>query len=106
MMSRFRQRDFDLLPPRPRLLAPSLRLAPELAVLAVLDDALRTALTALVAQHPALEIRRELAEPTELRRARRVARVALALRDEIDDYRDAVQDVLEIDPPPDDDIDF
>lgn len=94
------------LPPRPRLLPPTLRLAPELAVLAVLDDALRSALIALVAAHPTLDEHDGVLQPPSLRRARRFARHALDLRDSLDAYRDAVLAPLGPIPLPDDDIPF
>lgn len=95
----------DHLPPRPRLLPPSLRLAPELAVLAVLDDALRTALVALVAAHPTLDELSPHKAPPTLRSGRRLVRALLALRDLLDDYRTAA-DNLAVDMMPDDDIPF
>jgi hypothetical protein len=89
--------------PRPRLLPESLRLAPELAVLAVLDDALRSALVALLAVHHQLHQPDDFLEHATLRRARRLAQHALDLRDSLDAYRDAVLGTLDI---PEDDIDF
>lgn len=95
----------DYLPPRPALLAPIVRIAPELAILAVLDDVLRAALIALVAAHRSIEEPDGVLEPPPLRRARRLASHALDLRDAVDAYRDSVLGVLG--PTiPDDDIPF
>lgn len=80
----------DDLPPRPRVLATHVRLAPEIAVLAVLDDAARTALVALVAVHPLLDQPPHGHDQPTLRRARLLTRRALQLRDALDDYRRAI----------------
>lgn len=76
--------------PRPRVLTRHLRVAPEAAVLAVLDDAMRTALVALVTVHPVLNEPPHCHDQLTLRRARVLARRAIALRDALDDYRRAV----------------
>lgn len=107
-MNRFRSEHDELehLSPRPRLLATILRLAPELAAIAVLDDALRTALVALLAEHPTLDDHHGVLEPPTLRRARRLARDAFHLRDTLDAYRDAVLGAVGASTSPDDDIPF
>lgn len=78
------------LPPSPRVLTRHLRVAPEAAVLAVLDDAVRTALVALVAVHPVLNEPPHCYDQLALRRARMLAHRAIELRDALDDYRRAV----------------
>ena len=98
----------EYLPPRPRALAPELRLAPELAAVAILDDALRSTLVALLAAHSALDDvdRAGVPCPPTLRRARQLVQCAFALRDALDDYRSAVFGDLGTQRPPDDDIPF
>jgi hypothetical protein len=96
----------EYLPPRPRALAKHLRVAPEIAVLAVVDDALRAALVALLAEHPTLAELGSPRDPTTLREARGVIRCALALRDALERYRAALAPVFDGPTMPDDDIPF
>jgi hypothetical protein len=94
-------------PNPPRLLPQIIRAAPELAVLALLDDAARTALVALLAQHPTLADLGGPREPPTLRRARRLAAATSALRDALDRYREGVMgDLADVPDSPDDDLPF
>jgi hypothetical protein len=77
-------------PARPHLLARAHRDSPELAVLALLDDALLTALVVLHAEHPALHTFDPPVRAHPLDRARHLVRTIGALRDAIDRYRRAV----------------
>ena len=82
-------RDFlDELPPWPRPLVMDLRHAPELAVLAVLHHALRTAMATLAAEHPLLA---DLGpgEPPTVRLALSLVDACLALGASLDGYRRA-----------------
>ena len=90
-MSHAADHDFlDNLPPRAPLLVLLVRRAPELAVLAMLHDAIRVALLALVAEHPALDDLVPPPEPPTLRRARRLAHTLHRVHRAIEDYRRAV----------------
>ena len=84
-----------------------IRAAPELAVIALLDDAARTALVALLAQHPTLDELAGPREPPTLRRARRLAAAASTLRDVLDRYREGVMgDLDDVADSPEDDLPF
>ena len=81
----------------------TLRRAPELALLALLDHAIDVAVVALRAEHPMLAELGTPTEPTPLRRARAVLRATLSLRGALDRYRAAVADVIDT-PHPDDSL--
>ena len=84
-----------------------IRAAPELAVIALLDDAARTALVALLAQHPTLDDLGGPREPPTLRRARTLAATASAMRDALDRYREGVMgDLADVPDSPDDELPF
>lgn len=85
---------------------PDLSQAPELASLAIVEDALHTALLALVAAHPTLEDLAAPGEPPSLRRARRLVVSAAALCHLLVRYRAAVYDALDPHPPQPDDLLF
>jgi hypothetical protein len=85
----------------PTLRASCLRLAPELASLALLEDALRISLLALLAEHPTLAFFPEPPEPPSLRRARHLLCAVRTLRRALDRYRASVHDALNYQPPPD-----
>jgi len=79
---------------RPPLSPSDLARAPELAALAIVEDALHTALLALVAEHPSLPDFAAPGEPASLRRARRLITAAATLDRAMDRYRCAVYEAL------------
>lgn len=101
------QRDLlDELPPWPRPLVVDLRRAPELAVLAVLHTALRTALVALAAEHPTLADLGPPDEPPTLRHARALIGACLALSAALDSYRRVAIAAFRVSLPRDNDLLF
>jgi hypothetical protein len=107
MIRRSPCRDFlDELPPWPRPLVMDLRHAPELAVLAVLHTALRTALAALAAEHPLLADLSPPGEPPTLRHARSLVAACLALGVSLDGYRRAALAAFRDGGPEDRDLPF
>lgn len=94
-------------PAAPRPLRPcDLDFAPELAALAIVQDALHTALVALYAAHPTLDDFAAPNEPPSLRRARRLVAAASSLGQALERYRATVYDVLAPPAPSDDDLLF
>lgn len=87
-----------LLPPRQELRRCILRSAPELACLALLDDALGATADSLSAVHPTLLCPTEPHEPPSLSTARRLRSVIADLRAVLHRYRDAVYDAIGVDP--------
>ncbi len=86
-------------PAPPRTLCPAdLVAAPELASLAIVEQALHAALLSLVAAHPTLEDFAQPREPPSLRLARRLVSVSAAVHRALGRYRVAVYDALQ--PPP------
>jgi hypothetical protein len=83
-----------------------LHFAPELAVLHVLDAALRMAHAALHAEHPTLAGFVSPDEPPALARARRLAHDLVVLRRRAGRYRADVTDAIEPSLPPEDDLPF
>ena len=96
----------DELPPWPTPIVFDLRHAPELAVLTVLQTALRAALVALVAEHPTLVDLRPPDEPPSLRHARRLIQAGLVLGGALDTYRSAALAPFRVVPPGDNDHPF
>lgn len=88
-------------PAKPRPRPQTLRAAPELATLAVLEDVLRTTVVALLAAHPGLETPAEPREPPTRRRARAIMAAADRIYLALDRYTWAV--VADLYDTPDDD---
>jgi hypothetical protein len=90
--------------PRPQRSPPldpqALAEAPELASLAIVEGALRTALVALRVEHPTLDDLAEPQEPPSLHRARRLVASAAALAVALRRYRVAVLAALRPRPAP------
>lgn len=93
-------------PPRPPLGVATLRHAPELASLALLDDALGLALVALGAEHPTVEDLPAAGEPPSLRHARAVIAAVFRLRRVLWLYRNAVYAAITPVPSSHDDLPF
>lgn len=72
----------------------SLRQAPELASLALLEETLEVCLLALCAEHPTLASFPEPPEPPSLRRARRLLNAVCALHQALERYRASVHDAI------------
>ena len=69
-------------------------MAPELAALAIVKNALQTALLALVAEHPTLQDF-AASDPPSLRLARRLVTAAKNLDHALHRYRSAVYDAIQ-----------
>ena len=80
--------------------------APELASLALVEQALHVSVLALVAEHPTLQNETSPAEPCTLRRARRLITAVGTFQNALSRYRDAVYSALFPPPPPLDDLSF
>jgi len=91
-------------PPKPRPRPQTLRAAPELATLAVLEDVVRTTLVVLLAAHPGLEMPAEPREPPTRRRARALIAAADRIYLALDRYTCAV--IADLYDTPDDDEDL
>ena len=92
--------DFPLVPD-------DLARAPELASLALVEDALHISVLSLVAEHPTLQNDPGPGEPASLRRARRLIASVGTFRNALAKYRDAVYLALCPTPPaPLDDLSF
>ncbi len=77
-------------PPKPRPSPQTLRAAPELATLAVLEDVVRTTVVALLAVHPGIDTPAEPQEPPTRRRARALMAAADRIYLALDRYSWAV----------------
>lgn len=77
-------------PPKPRPRPQTLRAAPELATLAVLEDVVRTTVVVLLAAHPDLDTPAEPSEPPTRRRARALMVATDRLYLALDRYTSAV----------------
>jgi hypothetical protein len=77
-------------PPKPRPSPQTLRAAPELATLAVLEDVVRTTVVALLAVHPGIDTPAEPQEPRTRRRARALMTAADRIYMALDRYSWAV----------------
>jgi hypothetical protein len=91
--------DFPLLPY-------DLTRAPELASLALVEEALHISVLSLVAAHPTLQNDPSADEAFSVRRARRLITAVGTLQISLSRYRDAVYSVLCPPPPPLDDLSF
>jgi hypothetical protein len=81
--------------------------APELAALALVEQALHVSVLSLVAEHPTLQHDPTPQDPCTLRRARRLLTAVATFRRALSSYRGAVYRVLCPCPPPlDDDLNF
>jgi hypothetical protein len=81
--------------------------APELAPLALVEEALHISVLSLVAAHPSLQDDPTAQEPSSLRRARRLITAVGTLHIALSRYRDAVYHALcPPPPPPVDDLNF
>jgi len=80
--------------------------APELASLALVQEALHISVLSLVAEHPTLQNEPSANEPCTLRRARHLIAAVGTFQNALSRYRDAVYSVLCPPPPPLDDLSF
>jgi hypothetical protein len=80
--------------------------APELASLALVEQALHISVLSLCAEHPTLQNEPLPDEPSSLRRARRLIAAVATFRIALSRYHDAVYRVLAPPPPPSDDLNF
>ena len=80
--------------------------APELAALALVEEALHVSVLSLVAEHPTLQNEPTAQEPSSLRRARRLVGAVGTFRQALSRYRDAVYRALCPPTPPTDDLHF
>jgi hypothetical protein len=81
--------------------------APELASLALVQEALHISVLSLVAEHPTLQNEPTAQEPSSLRRARRLIAAVGTFHNALSRYRDAVYHALCPPPaPPRDDLHF
>ena len=80
--------------------------APELASLALVEQALHISVLSLVAEHPTLQNDPSADEAISVRRARRLISAIGTLQISLSRYRDAVYSVLCPPPPPLDDLSF
>lgn len=77
-------------PPKPRPSPKTLRAAPELATIALLEDVVRTTVVALIAAHPDIDVPAEPREPRTRRRARALIAAADRIYLALDRYSCAV----------------